>query len=239
MGVNYNPSVVKDGLFLYLDAANKKSYSGTGTTWTDLTANGYIGTLFNGTAYSNGSLVFDGSDDYVDLGTSYLIATGLPFTVNLFLKINIKPLTGTQSDFHRILTLRALGTSTLGIAFVNQLNSGYSGLYITNNNGWPRAFTSYYPGDNQWFNLVVTYNGSGSTDINNFKMFVNCNSLTFNTSGVATPPVTTDNNYLGCRQLSDVQAFRGNIANIQLYNRVLTTAEIQQNYVAMRGRFGL
>ena len=39
MGIGYNTSVVRDGLVLYLDAANSKSYPGSGTTWFDLTGN--------------------------------------------------------------------------------------------------------------------------------------------------------------------------------------------------------
>ena len=65
--------LVSDGLILYLDAARTSSYPGTGTTWTDLTGNGNNGTLVNGVGYSadnGGALVFDGSNDYVTLGST-------------------------------------------------------------------------------------------------------------------------------------------------------------------------
>lgn len=39
MGIVYNTSVVRGGLVLHLDAANKKSYVGTGTAWKDLSGN--------------------------------------------------------------------------------------------------------------------------------------------------------------------------------------------------------
>jgi len=61
------PSIVQDGLVLYLDAGNKASYPGTGTTWTDLSGNGNNATLFNGVNFdinNGGALVFDGIDDY-------------------------------------------------------------------------------------------------------------------------------------------------------------------------------
>ena len=68
MAVGYNPSIVSDGLVFFLDAANTRSYSGSGNT-----ANGLIGgingTLVNGvgfTSSNNGSFVFDGTNDYVD-----------------------------------------------------------------------------------------------------------------------------------------------------------------------------
>ena len=68
MGLAHSPSLVMNGLVLALDAANPKSYPGSGTTWTDLSGRGNTGTLTNGPTYSSangGSLVFDGTNDYV------------------------------------------------------------------------------------------------------------------------------------------------------------------------------
>ena len=68
MGVTYNNRIVTDGLVLCLDAASKRSYPGTGTTWTDLVGSNN-GTLVNGPTFdagNGGSVVFDGSDDRVD-----------------------------------------------------------------------------------------------------------------------------------------------------------------------------
>ncbi len=69
MGVTYNNRIVTDGLVLCLDAASKRSYPGTGTTWTDRSANRYDGTLANGPTFSSdnaGSIYFDGSNDYCE-----------------------------------------------------------------------------------------------------------------------------------------------------------------------------
>mgnify|MGYP000212112688 CR=1 FL=1 len=65
------------GLVLHLDAGNTSSYPGTGTTWTDLSGNGYNGTFTNGPIFSaanGGCIVFDGVNDYVaggNLGSFY------------------------------------------------------------------------------------------------------------------------------------------------------------------------
>ena len=67
MALSHSPSIVTNGLVLCLDAANSKSYPGSGTTWTDLSGRGNNGTLVNGVGYNSGnlgSLVFDGVDDY-------------------------------------------------------------------------------------------------------------------------------------------------------------------------------
>ena len=69
MAVGYNPSIVSDGLVFYIDAANLRSYSGSGVT-----ANGLIGgingTLVNGvgfTSSNNGSFVFTDISDINDV----------------------------------------------------------------------------------------------------------------------------------------------------------------------------
>jgi hypothetical protein len=62
------PAIDTNGLVLYLDAANPASYSGTGTTWADLSGFGNSGTLVDGPSYDHsngGTIVFDGLDDYV------------------------------------------------------------------------------------------------------------------------------------------------------------------------------
>ena len=72
--VEGGPNVVYNGLVLYLDAANNKSYVSGSTSWNDLTSNQNVGTLTNGPTFntgSGGSIVFDGVDDYVDCGNIY------------------------------------------------------------------------------------------------------------------------------------------------------------------------
>lgn len=67
MGAYSGPNITTEGLVLHLDAANLNSYTGTGTTWFDLSGNGNDGTLVNGVGYfedNQGSMVFDGVDDY-------------------------------------------------------------------------------------------------------------------------------------------------------------------------------
>jgi hypothetical protein len=63
-------NIVRNGLVLHLDAGNSVSYPGTGTTWTDLSGNGNNGILTNGPVFNienGGTIVFDGSNDYVTI----------------------------------------------------------------------------------------------------------------------------------------------------------------------------
>ncbi len=80
MSVYGGPDIVTNGLVLHLDAANSKSYLGSGTTWNDLSGNGNNATLTNGPSFSNsnrGSIVFDGTNDYAELNKTG-IQIGIP-----------------------------------------------------------------------------------------------------------------------------------------------------------------
>ena len=73
MAFNYSPKIVTDGLVLYMDAANSKSYVSGSTTWNDISRSGNNGTLINGPTFNSsngGSIVFDGTNDYVNLSDS-------------------------------------------------------------------------------------------------------------------------------------------------------------------------
>jgi hypothetical protein len=65
MALAHSPSVITTNLGLCLDAANPRSWPGSGTAWNDVSGNARNGTLVNGTAYNSsngGSFVFDGVD---------------------------------------------------------------------------------------------------------------------------------------------------------------------------------
>ena len=80
MATKYSPKIITNGLVLSLDAANNKSYPRSGTTWTDLSGNNNTGTLTNGPTFNagnQGSIVFDGVDDYISGGGSIIpVGTG-------------------------------------------------------------------------------------------------------------------------------------------------------------------
>ena len=90
--MNYGPKIVRSGLVLTLDAADRKSYAGSGTAWNDLSGNSINGTLTNGPTFSSvngGSIVFDGIDDFISLGTpSALKFASGSFTVDMWFKTN-------------------------------------------------------------------------------------------------------------------------------------------------------
>jgi hypothetical protein len=87
MAFSYSPKIVTDGLVLYLDAANPYSYVSGSLNWNDLSRSQLSGSLVNGPTYSsanNGSIVFDGTNDYVNCGSNAGSVSGSQFTISSF-----------------------------------------------------------------------------------------------------------------------------------------------------------
>ena len=225
MAFNYSPKVITDGLVLYLDAANTRSYPGTGTAWNDLSRSGNNGTLTNGPTFNSGnggSIVFDGVDDYVNCGSQKVNNTS--FTFSCWVKLAIA--SGTQ-------VFIAQGSTGAGsyqyIAFRNnlfQFNTDGSNTFAESNST---------PSANIWYNIVGVYN----TTVTN-KNIIYVNSIPQTTVSTATANFTGDSTSLGRSPFGSGGAFlNGNIANAQIYNRALSSTEILQNYNATKTRFGL
>jgi hypothetical protein len=235
MGIAYNPRTITDGLVLCLDAANPKSYPGSGTIWTDLSGNGNNGTLVNGVGYSGsnlGSLSFDGVDDYVstslNVGPSNFGSAG--FTFNLALKV----VDDGATDVRRMLFGKtSFNVDGFGFGFNHDLS---------NSNIWS---VSFYPSNN------IAFFGSFTPDFGNIEfltflydgnnivqLYKNGNLLSSLTlSGTRT--YKNDTMFIGSFNQGGWSVFLGNIYLFQGYNRALTAQEIQQNFIATRSRFGI
>ena len=90
--VTGTPRIITDGLVLYVDAANTKSYPGSGTVWTDLSPTQITGSLTNGPTFNSangGSIFFDGTDDIVDLGTNNTLNFTDSFSVSFWMRANL------------------------------------------------------------------------------------------------------------------------------------------------------
>jgi len=217
------PSIVTSGLALYLDAGNASSYPGSGTAWTDLSSNGRNGTLTNGPTYSatnSGSIVFDGTNDYVQcLGS--LTVTAATFVT--WIRRN-----GNQAQYDGILFSR--GTNTTGMNFQISNQIGYHWNDITNTFTWQSGLT--IP-DLTWCMVAVSVTSTAAT------------AYLCQTSGIttATNTVSHDSSVLDDIKLAfddgAARYFTGNIAIAQLYNIALSAAEVSQNFQVDRARFGL
>jgi len=215
MGFSRGPKIVTDGLVLALDAANPKSYPGSGTTWSDLSGNGNDGTLVNGVGYdstNNGSMVFDGVDDYISIASQQILNLSNDFTTTIwYSSIAEDP----QLLYSRYPDGYILGTRS---AEWKVTKYGVVDIYLGEN-----------PNDNEVHSISVVYSSTQGV-----MLFLD--GLLVDSSGNTSDLKPTSEMRIGLAQYGN---HYGNISNVQIYNRALTEAEIKQNYNALKGRYGL
>ena len=217
MSNKYGPRIVTDGLVLCLDAADRNSYPGTGTSWADLSGNGNNGTLTNGPTFNSsngGSIVFDGVNDKVDCGTF-----SVPYvTVSTWV---YKTSLATNQGICRKQNAWAV--------------SVYNGvLQVAAYTSWVFRSTSYTIPLNTWKHIAYTYSGTGSYSQS---VYLDGSLIFYSSYGTG---ALSSNNYTARVGYDDNNWYwNGKIANTQIYNRALSASEVLQNYNATKGRFGL
>ena len=253
--------VVTDGLVGYYDAGNTNSYSGSGTTWNDLSNNTNHATISGSTFNSNfgGYFANDGSNDLITVPyqqnpmrvNQYF--SHLQLTYDLFVRFS------TQGDF--------MGVSVNG-------GQGSGGLYYGNNTASPfnslsevatsRTITfKFTPGDpnsdtnfgahfnsnpdGEWVHIVASLDLLGGNGFTNSEFYQNGNKLDKkykNKPTISFSPTTSYNqnqvdNLAGGRYVNSQNYEQYDVAIVKLYNRVLTQDEVQRNFTAHRGRFSI
>lgn len=218
MALAHNPRIVTDGLVLCLDAANSKSYPGSGTTWSDLSGNGNNGTLVNGISFSSGYFTLDGSSDEIICGnnSSVQVTTG---------------------------TIAAWFNANSGNTGVNGIIAKQSawGLFVWDNTlrayDWGNASsrnTGITVGNNTWNYAAMSFTETVGTPSNNAIIYLNGEAVLTTTVKHSNHNVTVQ---IG--EANAGQHFGGFIASGSIYNRVLTANEVAQNFAALRGRYGI
>lgn len=236
MATLYSPKIVTDGMVLYLDAANYRSYPGTGITWNDLSGNNNNGTLTNGPTFSNtngGSIVFDGTNDYVNFS---LVNFGNELTVMCFVNPQ------SSARINTIFGNSAGGSNTNGVRLyfntfntndrliVAEVGNGSSGYAITTaGNSTRMVYGSWqhitYVLNKTTSKIKIYYNGSLTIDVT---PTVN----NYNTNAVFRLGTLVD-------ALVGNYALQGNVANYSIYSRELSSQEVLQNFNVTRSRFGV
>ena len=235
MAVNYQNKIVKDGLVLCLDAADRKSYPGTGTTWFDRSGNGNHGTLVNDVGYNSGNggaLTFDASNDFVRVPYNSTLNTPNGVTYSIWIYA-----TSTGEFLSR-------GTSDSGATPDNPriyINVSNKSIYFD----WSSPGIDQYVNTsdnsfngNAWVNVVGVCITGGRMDV-----YINGSlssySLRSNADNMQSPLPNTNSEIQIGGATWIPRHFGGKISQVSVYNRVLTIAEIKQNFNATRGRFGI
>ena len=226
------PQIVTSGLVLLLDAGDQASYPGSGTTWTDLSGNGNNGTLTSGPTYSSadgGSLVFDGTDDYViDSSTTNIPVGSSSRTIEFWVYpkgdtnnfvVNGTGGAGTGNQIYAVLFYNISGTRYLFTDGINGTNNlTISGAQLPTLNVWSHVVfgnsgQSYF----YYVNGVLQKSGTFPVNLN-----------------------TVGQKYLIGRRTDVVHnTMNANMARVSIYNVALSEAEITQNFEALRSIYGV
>lgn len=223
--------VYPSSLLVYLDSGNSNSYSGTGSTWYDLTQNNNDATLINTPTYSatfNGILQFDdASSEYATIPnigskSQWTVETWFRLTTSLNSKI-----TSLVSNLYDGANLNfSVGTNN---------SPGSYNLVVGFFDGAWRNTTGFVPATNVWYQVVGTYDGSV------IRQYVN---------GVASGGTL---NYVGTPQsggeirimrrwdspLSSGNLVDGDLAIVKIYNTALSSTDVQNNFDLIKNRFGI
>ena len=185
----------------------------------DLTGQNTI-TATSLTYNSDGTFSFNGSSNFLVTPASGII-TGNTITIEAWVKTNI---TGA---YKKIFTndnaagiYLSIGPSPYNTYFGVVTSGGTSGGATWTSNISTTSYT----------HLVGTYNGSTCT------LYVNGVQVA---AGSASGNLVTGSNVYISGYQSGSERWNGNIPAIKVYNRALSAAEVQQNFNALRGRYGL
>jgi len=224
MSTSGGPEIVTDGLVLALDAANKKSYAGSGTTWTDLVGSN-DSTLTNGPTFNSGnggSISFDGTNDSVIVS-------------------NIS--TNDFSGEATLLCWLACYSNTPG---ANQTGIfGWGSSSSRSHYPWTNGYAYFDTFRNARVDtislssldrttphlLAITTKSGG-----NWNLYQN---TTVVKTANAESTIVWDDATIGRETANEGYRFQGKFFVFSLYNRELSASEITQNYNALKNRFGL
>jgi hypothetical protein len=228
---NFNSStIITSNLALLLDAGNRSSYPGYGTLWTDLSGNGNNGTLTNGPTYSNANseyIIFDGSNDIVTGTIASSTFTG-PHTISCW--------------FYRTAgsSWTALFSNSVGV-------SGGSMFCFAGDPNTLTVFQLHVAGNtlaasvnlgsdhlNQWIYATIVYSGVTTGSAVSIYAYKNGTLLT-GTGSLYWNISPTSAYQIG--KFDTGANFKGYISHISVYNRILTSSEINQNYNSLKGRY--
>lgn len=237
MAINYSPRIITDGLVFCLDAANPKSYPGSGTTWFDISkgqrhTNRFVGITFE--TVNNGVLRFNGSDNPMEQTDFYNPSGSNP----IFLGTSPSSANNWNGDCTYEIWARPLslgGANTGHLVTDSNYNEGEIEIRTDRIRcQWAGTNEINYmvtPDTNKWYHIVMTHAREAS--VYRLRLIVDLverGNVTNTISG-------SSSSYGPDNRLSIGHLFNGYISTLKIYDRVLNNQELQKNFDAMRGRF--
>ena len=214
------PRVNTNSLVLCLDAANYRSYSGSGTTWNDLSLSLNTSSLVNGPTYAsanNGYITFDGVNDYISVNSNSNILSKTEYTKIAYFYVT------NFSTANNIISGGVSGQHAFWLQALNKLYAGHNGAWSTVTGTTTLSLNTWYFG-------ATTYSSTTG-----WKLYLN---------GVEDGTSVDTTTFSGNQEIligsyGGGNNFTGRIGLIQVYNRTLSAQEILQNYISTKKRYGL
>lgn len=239
MGVNYNSKIILDSLSLCLDATNVKSYPGTGTTWNDLSSSQNNCTMYGSVPFATDTAkCFDFA---TTTGTASSRAS-LGFSFNR----PINTALGNYTFECWIKTSQSMSQHTLlsnaGSADGFRYGPGSNGVYIlcgpTYTEGVIKWSSTYDV--NKWHHVVTVFDRRGVITSNTPRVYLYLDGV-LQTNYINLPSTQTSQTtaLAGIVRNPCCQIWTGKVAAINVYSKTLSAAEVANNYIASRGKFGL
>lgn len=233
MAYNTFAPIITDGMIIYFDPYNVKSYTGTGIYVNDLTRNAATGSISSNITFSDKSFVYNGIDTYFESG-------------------NTSDINGLANLSMSIWVYNTSDTGGLVNRYDNGVDSGFEVEFYTGDIYVAFSTVQYgvytYGITNQWVNITTTYNGNNSPDVggsNNSTLKLYINGIEVGMSYVGNIPTTV--NHLGgtipfligrVDPISNPSRYiSGYISSVIVYNKTLSDAEVLYNYNSQKNRF--
>lgn len=229
---------IASGLELYYDPSNLSSYPGSGSTLFDLSPSGVNATITGSLALNNNAFTFTGgSAQNLITGSLATLYSGWQHTLEIW----IRPTAVCQIFSDTGIASISGGYHTTGAEFYN-----VGPFTISNAMLWDGTATTRVGGGttplNNWYQFVRVYNGSNTAYAYVNKVKSSDTTITWD------PPYTGGLGRTGWHlifgasdttKFSTSTAFQGSLGVVRLYNRVLSQAEITQNYDSTKSKYGL
>ncbi len=244
MSISYNSSIVASGLALCLDAANPRSWPGSGTLWNDASGGGNTGTMFGSVPTSTDG---GGCFDFATVTGASSAAASLGFTFSS----NMIPTTGSFTLSCWVKNAPSSSSqvglfSNAGGANGYRFGIGLNGCYVliggASGEGYsePTINFSSSLSASLWYNVCMIFDRVGTNSGGTPQWQLYLNGVFQTATNMATPQnVATATAAPGLVRSACCGLYTGKLSIFSAYNRALSATEIVQNFNAQRGRFSV
>jgi hypothetical protein len=224
MSSSTGPRIENEGLVLHFDAADVKSYTGTGAVFTDRSRRRKNGSLINTPTYSSSKIKsFEfSSNKYIDIPNDTDFNTQTP-SVEVWIKTNATTQNGFWFEKGSVNTQYSLFQEGTLIKW-RTLAGGQSDLSVV---------TSTYMDTSNWYQVVGTYSSGFK------RLYINSVLVSADTRSGTIPTDIVGGRIGAYGGGAPSYFYNGSLAICKVYNKALTAAEVLQNFNATKSRFNI